>query len=115
MQYRKKAENFETLGKRLGQVIAKRRKARGLTQDDLAGLVEVDPVTVSRFERGTSVPSLQRLFVIAQALEASVGELLAETSPLPGDSAPRLATLLKGLQTADQQLLMDIADLLQKR
>lgn len=115
MQDRKKVEDFETLGVRLGQAIAKRRKARGLTQDDLAAIVEVDSVTISRFERGTSTPSLQRLFVIAQALEASVSELLAETSPLPGDSAPRLATLLKGLKTADQQLLMDFADLLKRR
>lgn len=115
MQHRKKVEDFETLGKMLGQAIAKWRKARGLTQDDLAGFVEVDPVTVSRFERGTSVPSLQRLFVIAQALDVSVGELLAEASPLPGDSAPRLAILLKGLKATDQQLLMSIADLLQKR
>lgn len=115
MQDRKKVEDFGTLGKRLGQAIAKRRKARGLTQDDFAGIVEVDSVTVSRFERGTSVPSLQRLFVIAQALDASVSELLTETSPLPGDSAPRLAAILKGLKAADQQLVMDFVDLLQKR
>ena len=44
-------------------------------------MVEVDVETVSRIERGNTIPSLQRLVVIAQTLGAGVGELLGEASP----------------------------------
>lgn len=115
MRHKKPAIDPDELGKRLGRAIAERRKAMKLTQDDVAGLVEVDAETISRFERGTSVPSLQRLFVIANALGAGVGELLTETSALSGDRAETLAAMLKGMKAADQQLLMDIAGLMAKR
>lgn len=88
---------------------------RKLTQDDLAGLIEVDAETVSRFERGVSLPSLERLWVIADMLDTGVGELLADASSLPSDKAQRLIGIMNGLAVSDQQLLMDFALLLQKR
>jgi transcriptional regulator with XRE-family HTH domain len=36
--------------------LARRRKALGLTQEDLAGLLSVDRSTVARWERGESEP-----------------------------------------------------------
>lgn len=101
--------------RKLGQAIAERRKAKKLTQDDLAGLIEVDAETVSRFERGVSLPSLERLWVIAETLNAGMGELLADASSLPSDKAQRLVGIMKDLAAPDQQLLMDFALLLQKR
>lgn len=103
------------LGKSLGKAIAKRRKIRGLSQDDLANLIEVDVETVSRFERGAVLPSLQRLWHVAKALEAGVGELLSEASELPNDQAQRLVTTLHELETKDQLLLLDFANLLRAR
>lgn len=100
---------------KLGKAIADRRRSKKLTQDDLAGLIEVDTETVSRFERGVSLPSLKRLWVIAETVGAGMGELLAETSNLENDQVQRLAEIMKNLATADQQLLMDFALLLQKR
>ncbi len=112
---RKKKEIPENLGRRLGSAIAERRKLGKLTQNDLAGLVEVDAETVSRFERGVSLPSLERLSVIADALDVGISDLLAEASTLRGDHARRLCTILESLAVADQRLLMDFAQLLQRR
>ena len=112
---RKKREFPEDFRRRLGAAIAERRKLGKLTQDDLAGLVEVDAETVSRFERGISMPSLERLWIIADALDVGISDLLTATSTLPNDQARRLATVMEGLATADQRLLMDFAQLLQKR
>ena len=39
-------------GKTRGQAIAVRRKALALSQNDLAGMIEGDAETISRFERG---------------------------------------------------------------
>lgn len=112
---RKKREFPEDFRRRLGAAIAERRKLGKLTQDDLAGMVEVDAETVSRFERGISMPSLERLWVIADALDVGVSDLLAATSTLPNDQARRLATIMEGLTAADQRLLIEFAQLLQRR
>lgn len=112
---RKKRVFPEDFRKNLGRAIAERRRLLKLTQDDLASLVEVDAETVSRFERGISLPSLERLWVIADALDAGMSDLLAETSTLPNDQARKLLAVMDGLAAVDQRLLMDFAQLLQKR
>lgn len=55
VRHKKTVVDSAELGRRLGRAIADRRKALRLTQDDLAGLVEVDAETVSRFERGSEI------------------------------------------------------------
>ncbi len=112
---RKKRVFPEDFRQKLGRAIAERRKLGKLTQDDLAGLVEVDAETVSRFERGISLPSLERLWVIADALDVGMSDLLSEASTLPNDQTRKLLAVLEGLAAADQRLLMDFAQLLQKR
>ena len=60
----------------LGQAIRLRRRARGMTQSDLAG-----PLTkgfVSGVERGRNLPSLRALSFFADRLAVPVGELLGE-------------------------------------
>ncbi|MDO9402312.1 MAG: helix-turn-helix transcriptional regulator [Polaromonas sp.] len=109
---RYKTDDFR---RKLGQAIADRRKSKKLTQDDLAGLIEVDAETISRFERGVSLPSLERLWVIAETLDAGMSELVAATSELPNDQVQRLAEVMKDLAVADQQLLVNFALLLQRR
>ncbi len=115
MRQKKKAVDPDELGKRLGRAIAERRKAKRMTQDDLAGVVEVDAETISRFERGTSLPSLQRLLVIASALNVGVGDLLSEASSLVKDRSEQLEKVMESLEERDQVLLLDFAALLQKR
>lgn len=115
MRHKKKAVGPDDLGKKLGRAIAERRKAKGLTQDDLAGLVEVDAETISRFERGSTLPSIQRLLVVAEALDAGVGELLSEASKLAGDREQRLIATFKELAAKDRELLIDFAELLRRR
>jgi transcriptional regulator with XRE-family HTH domain len=103
------------VGRRLGHAVASRRKALGLTQDDLAGIVEVDAETISRIERGAVVPSLQRLAMIAGALHAGIGELLSEASPLPSDRVHQLVSRFDSLKEDDRALLLDFAELLARR
>ena len=50
-----------TLDVMLGRNIADRRNKLGLTQAEFAEMLEADVVTISRFERGSHLPSLLRL------------------------------------------------------
>jgi len=52
------------------------RKDRGLTQEELAIRVNVVRQTVSKWEKGLSVPDAELLQKIAEVLEVSVSQLL---------------------------------------
>jgi DNA-binding XRE family transcriptional regulator len=61
--------------KLIGVQIAKIRKEREITQEQLAESVDVATETISRLERGVSIPSLRTLAKISQALHASLKDL----------------------------------------
>ena len=103
------------LGLALGKAIAAKRKSMGLSQKELAVLVDVDGESISRFERGTVVPSLHRLERVAKSLNMGVGDLLSISSPLPEDQTQQLLQLMQRLSSRDRKILMDLAELLTKR
>ena len=52
------------------------RRAVGLTQKQLAHALGVEPITVSRWERGVTTPSLPRLRRIAELTETTTSDLV---------------------------------------
>lgn len=52
------------------------RKAKGLTQEEFAIRLNVVRQTISKWEKGLSVPDADMLIRIAEILETSVSELL---------------------------------------
>lgn len=66
-----------TTQKRLGQKIRKLRKAKDLTQEDLAELACMDYTSINKIENGHRVPSLKSVEKIARALKVSLNELLS--------------------------------------
>lgn len=66
----------------LSDNLKNRRKAQGLSQDELASRVHVVRQTISKWENGLSVPDSDMLPRLAEALDTSVSMLLAEpTAP----------------------------------
>lgn len=61
------------------------RKDRGLTQEELAIRVNVVRQTVSKWEKGLSVPDADMLQKIAEVLEVSVSQLLGEEKEMEKD------------------------------
>ena len=55
------------------------RTRKGLSQEELADRLNVVRQTVSKWEKGLSVPDSEMLIRIAEVFEVSVGELLGET------------------------------------
>src|SRR6266508_4269626 len=77
-----------------GQALKQRRRARDLTQQQLAHQVGCAAVTIQRIEQGTLRPSRQVLERLAAILELPPKERegfvrLARTGPLPGASEPQ--------------------------
>ena len=86
---------------RLGRNISARRKELGLTQAGVAERLGVDTETLSRFERGKHVPSLQTLERLADALGSTCADLLGQTPPAPSSDALMVETWLSGLNKKD--------------
>ena len=63
----------------LNENIKAKRKAKGLSQEELAVKLNVVRQTVSKWERGLSVPDSEMLISISETLETPVSVLLGET------------------------------------
>jgi len=68
--------SMETL-KILGEVIRRRRKEMGLTQEELGNRAGVDPKYIGEIERGNANITIKTLFSISQALDTTPVELLS--------------------------------------
>ena len=62
--------------KSLGKFIAILRKAKGLTQKELAELLNVSDKAVSRWERDESAPDITLIPVLAELFDVTCDELL---------------------------------------
>src|SRR5699024_7961293 len=67
----------------LNENIKSIRKAKGLSQQELAIRLHVVRQTISKWEKGLSVPDADMLIALAEALETSVSALLGETLTEP--------------------------------
>ena len=86
----------------LSENIKTRRKAKGLSQEELALRLHVVRQTVSKWEQGLSVPDADLLLALSQALDTPVSDLLGETLPQP--EAPDLQELSQRLEAINLQL-----------
>jgi len=103
---KQKAEKSEKqLAQIVGALIANRRKAKGLTQAQLAEQMEIEKETVSRIETGTISPTLARLAQLAKLLDCEIGDLVQENSPEAADQAMALLTRMENL-TESQRIIV---------
>jgi transcriptional regulator with XRE-family HTH domain len=95
------------LPERLGRNIAKRRKQLGWTQAILAERMKMEPESISRFERGATLPSLVTLEHLAGELDTTIAELLAECSDSAYSEAQRISGWLSKLQPDARKTVVD--------
>lgn len=67
----------------LNENIKTLRKAKGLSQEELAIKLNVVRQTISKWEKGLSVPDAGMLISIAEELDTTVDVLLGEATPEP--------------------------------
>ena len=78
------------------------RKAKGLSQEELAVKLHVVRQTISKWEQGLSVPDSDQLLTISQVLETPVSTLLGETVVVP--EADDLKAISEKLEVLNWQL-----------
>ena len=67
----------------LSENIRAARKAKGLSQQELALKLNVVRQTVSKWEQNLSVPDADMLLALSRALNTPVSVLLGDAAPLP--------------------------------
>lgn len=78
------------------------RETKGLSQEELAAKLNVVRQTVSKWERGLSVPDADLLIALSEATETPVNELLGESIPSPKTN--ELEALVEKLEVVNLQL-----------
>ena len=91
---------------RAGQIIQRRRKALGYTQQSLAEQLDVSPTHMCRIERGCR-PGLDMLLALAAVLGLSLDELFGLEPPVT-DSLRALLRLVAYRPEADRRLALQL-------
>ena len=87
----------------LSENIKNLRKAKGLSQEELAIKLNVVRQTLSKWENGLSVPDSSMLIALAENLDTSVSTLLGET--ITESPADDLKAISEKLEVINLQLL----------
>jgi transcriptional regulator with XRE-family HTH domain len=98
----------------VGARIRSARTARGWKQKHLAAEVKVEPITVSRWERGATTPDFNALNLIAETTGRPVSYFLGEdTAPEPrlSDAVERLEAAAERIATEGERIADALAEL----
>jgi transcriptional regulator with XRE-family HTH domain len=99
----------------LGEKIRSARADRGWKQKHLAAEVEVEPITVSRWERGATTPDLDVLSLVAEAtgkpLSYFVDEKPAERHMPLDDAVRRIEAAAERIADDAERISESVAEL----
>jgi transcriptional regulator with XRE-family HTH domain len=59
-----------------GRIIKERRIRQGISQEDLAGICEVDRSYISQLERGLNEPSISKMFDLCEGLKMKPSDFI---------------------------------------
>lgn len=86
----------------LGRALAKARTEAGLTQEEVANRLGVEPQTISRLERGANWPTLPRLIAFANLYAVPIITLLGHAPSRAHELAGKLNEQLDDLEEEDR-------------
>lgn len=95
------------LAQSIGQTIARWRMAHDMTQEELAIALDVDPMTVSRFERGVTLPSLVTIQQLAGVFGVSMAQMLEDAPSQDSSDTQVIAALLKNLSRGERDFVIE--------
>ena len=96
----------------VGQALLLERRKCGMSQQQVAELVGIEPESVSRIENGVIAPTLARLRQFAIIYSCSLEVIVAQASDQASDIAKKLAGELQDLPEADRTFVADQAILI---
>lgn len=101
---------------KLGSRIKALRKAKGLSQEQLAELIGIEPKHVSRLEVGKSYPTIDRLEKIALALDVPMGSFFDASNQATyyEEKAKKLELMMRELDEDYQRIILKFSEIVRK-
>ncbi|MCL2589749.1 MAG: helix-turn-helix domain-containing protein [Betaproteobacteria bacterium] len=96
------------LAHRLGRNLAYYRKRAKLTQEQLAEAIQVEVLTISRYETGANLPSLVTLEAVSMSLRVSITDLLSEKALPRSNEEEQCLVMLKSLSPDERSTAMNV-------
>lgn len=92
-----------------GEILKRLRQEKRLSQQELADLIGVHVRQISKYEMGTSLPTLERIRRMAEVLDVSADELVfgASKRRRPATDAIKNPVLAERLRTLEQMATRD--------
>lgn len=100
--------NTKQINQNIGKTIAKRRQQAGFTQEQVAEYLGIGYEAVSRMERGLVMPTVVRLYQLAELFDCKSSDLLDENSPLVYDQIGHWYHTFLSLNEDDRKIINDI-------
>jgi len=91
--------------KRIALRIRSIRKRRGLSQEEVAGLIDRSPDAISNLERGVSVPTYETLDALAQGLKVPLSDFFLDEKTESPVRAEAMARLTDAARQLDDRML----------
>ena len=93
--------------RKIGNFIAEQRKAKKITQEGLAEMLDISDRAISKWERGLSFPNVDNIPRLCEILEISVSELFCgERSDMKDNKTEKaLLELARAKEESDKRLL----------
>lgn len=82
------------------------RKNRGITQKGLGKIINVEPITVSRYENGLREPSIDTILLLSDYFNISADELIGHSAP---NKEAELLMLFYNLNDSGKEILIQQA------
>ena len=103
------------MNKQIGKRIQERRKAKGLTQEELAERINISPHYLSALERGCYNIKLELLVSILNILECSADEIFCDVVKKDASvRASELSLKIQALPFAEQKKILEVVDTMVK-
>lgn len=98
-----------------GRRLKETRLRREISQKELASMVEVHPRQISKYEMGTSFPTVAKLFELIRVLRIAPEELLADVSSASESPIRNLRLLerfreMEKMTRHDQETVIELID-----
>ncbi len=96
---------------KIGKNIAQQRKERGLTQQDLADMLEMNSKYISAIETGRKTPKLETFIQIINALNTTADSILFHLTPAGISYHSNVVyEKIQKLPEAEQNFILDIIE-----
>lgn len=102
--------NAREVNKRIGKTIAKYHQSSGLTQEQVAEILQIGNEAVSRMERSIVMPNVMRLMKLAEIFGCTASDLIAENSPRTFDQTHHVHKMMSDLHEDDRLLMLHFVE-----